>query len=48
MYDLGNLQALCRSCHIAKTRGEQGGREPSREVLEWRRYLMGLNTPYTL
>lgn len=21
-YDLGNLQALCRSCHIAKTAGE--------------------------
>ena len=39
VYDLGNLQSLCRSCHISKTRGEQGGRETPPGVLEWRRYL---------
>ena len=35
MYDLTNLQTLCRGCHILK----HGGRGPSPEVQEWRRYL---------
>ena len=39
VYDLGNLQALCRGCHIAKTRAEKLGKPPSREVLDWRDYL---------
>ena len=38
LYDLGNLQSLCRSCHIAK----HGGRGPSPEVEEWKRYLKAL------
>ena len=48
VYDLGNLQALCRGCHIDKTRGERRGKETPPEVLAWRRYLTGLYTPYTL
>ena len=36
MYDLDNLQALCRDCHIRK----HGGRVPSPEVKEWQRYLL--------
>ena len=39
LYDLGNLQTLCRSCHIAKSQGERRGRETPPEVLAWRRYL---------
>ena len=39
MYDLSNLQVLCRSCHFSKTRGEKTGRGPSPEVEEWKRYL---------
>ena len=35
MYDLDNLQTLCRGCHIRK----HGGQDTPREVLEWRRYL---------
>ena len=43
VYDLANLQALCRfPCHFAKTRGEQGGKEPDAEVLDWQRYLRRL------
>ena len=42
VYGLGNLQALCRSCHISKTRGERTGRGPSPEVEEWKRYLKAL------
>ena len=34
-HDPENLQALCRSCHILKTRGEQT-RIPSPEVKRWR------------
>ena len=37
VYDLGNLQTLCRSCHISK----HGGRGPSPEVEAWKRYLNG-------
>ena len=39
VYDLGNLQALCRSCHIDKTRRQNTGRGPSPEVEAWKRYL---------
>ena len=34
-YALGNLQTLCRTCHIAKTRAENTRPEPL-EVREWR------------
>ena len=39
LYDLGNLQTLCRSCHFDKTSGERRGREPDPEVAKWRLYL---------
>ena len=39
VYDLANLQTLCRGCHIAKSRAERMARPPSREVKEWQRYL---------
>ena len=34
--DLGNLQTLCRGCHIDKTDAE-AGRDPERR--EWRRFV---------
>ena len=37
-WDLANLQALCRGCHIAKTRNETGPRpSPARE--RWDRLI---------
>ena len=39
VYDLANLQSLCRGCHIAKTSAERRGRPPSREVQAWQHYL---------
>ena len=36
VYDLANLQSLCRSCHFAKTRGERGAKPTPPEVQEWR------------
>ena len=39
MYDLTNLQALCRGCHFAKTGSERRGREVDPEVAKWQRYL---------
>ena len=36
--DLGNLQALCRGCHIEKTRRENR-RTPSEDELMWDRYI---------
>ena len=39
LYDLVNLQSLCRGCHFAKTRGERRGREADPEVAKWQRYL---------
>ena len=39
VYELGNLQTLCRGCHISKTRGERTVHETPPEVLAWRRYL---------
>ena len=38
MWDRDNLQAICRSCHIEKTRRENS----SPETLEWRAYLAEL------
>ena len=35
VYDMDNLQALCRGCHIDKTAGENRNPVP-REVAEWR------------
>ena len=40
LYDLDNLQALCRfPCHFDKTRREQGAKEPDPEAEKWRRYM---------
>ena len=39
VYDLGNLQALCRGCHFTKTSDERRGKEVDPEVAKWRRYL---------
>ena len=44
VYDLANLQSLCRGCHIAKSRAERMGKPPSREVQEWERYLTQTTT----
>ena len=44
VYDLGNLQALCRSCHFAKTRAEKLGKPTAPEVLEWQDYLTTTTT----
>ena len=37
--DMGNLQTLCRACHIAKTRAENTA--PYR--VEWRAYVKALS-----
>ena len=34
-YDINGLQALCRTCHIEKTRAENR-REPTEAELAWR------------
>ena len=44
MYDLSNIQSLCRSCHLS----EHGGRGPSSEVLKWRRYLTTMPSTHVL
>ena len=36
-YDLDNLQALCRGCHICKTRAENTRPDPERDA--WRRLV---------
>ena len=39
-YDLGNLQVLCRGCHIRKTAGENRARPPvAPEVEAWRQLV---------
>ena len=37
-WDPANLQSLCRSCHIDKTRRERGGPEIPGHA-EWRRFV---------
>ena len=39
VYDLGNLQTLCRGCHIQKTLGERMGEGTAQDVKEWQVYL---------
>ena len=41
VYDLVNLQALCRGCHWSKSQEERRGKPTPPEVLAWRRYLTG-------
>ena len=36
-YDLSNLQALCRSCHISKTSSENSRPNPARD--RWRQFI---------
>ena len=39
-YDVDNLQALCRACHIRKTAAERPPRpEPPDDVKAWRRLV---------
>ena len=45
MFDMDNLQALCRDpCHFAKTRGERTAKRGA-ESAAWEEYLMCYNTP---
>ena len=37
-YDLTNLQALCRACHIGKTAGENRKPDPARDA--WRQLVV--------
>ena len=39
VYDLDNLQSLCRECHFRKSQEERMGKPTPQEVKEWRRYL---------
>ena len=39
MYDLANLQTLCREDHFAKSREERLAKQTPPEVQEWRRYV---------
>ena len=41
-YDLSNLQALCRGCHIAKTRREGPPRRVPEPVAAWHRLVEAL------
>lgn len=43
-YELGNLQALCPSCHARKTRIECGHKPASPERLKWRESVSALET----
>ena len=46
LYDMGNLQPLCRACHFAKTAGENTARNPAKpEVAAWRELVMELVVP---
>ena len=52
LYDLHNLQSLCRSpCHFEKSRSELRGRETDPEVAKWRvvsQFEMGITYQMTL
>ena len=39
MYDLKNLQCLCRNCHIEKSRAERPHYEPSKQVEAWKAFI---------
>ena len=39
-YDPANLQTLCRSCHVAKTAGENERDDPARDA--WRKLVKEL------
>ena len=39
LYDSGNLQSLCRGCHIEKTSGENQVKPTPLEVKDWRRFV---------
>ena len=41
-WDLGNLQTLCRGCHIAKTRSEQP-KQPSPAATKWGKLVENLS-----
>ena len=41
VYDLANLQCLCVSCHIQKTRGENC-RPPTVEETKWREFVANI------
>ena len=40
-WDLANLQALCRGCHLEKTRAEQP-KQPSPARVRWQKLVEGL------
>ncbi len=39
LYDLDNLQALCRSCHFSKSRREQQARHPRPDRDGWQTFI---------
>ena len=41
VWELGNIQTLCRDCHIAKSADEKRGGPVDPEVAKWRKYLTG-------
>ena len=39
VWEMGNIQTLCRDCHIAKSADEKRGGPVDPEVQKWQRYL---------
>ena len=39
LYELSNLQSLCRDCHIRKSKGERSVKVDSPDVRAWKRQL---------
>ena len=39
VWELRNIQTLCRDCHLIKTGDERRGKAADPEVQKWRRYL---------
>ena len=39
VYELGNIQALCRPCHFAKTRKERDAKLLHPDVKDWRKLI---------